>query len=70
MDENEINMDRNKINEEISKTQDNLFFIIGSGRCGTTLVQAILNSHSKICLPIETHFYTEYKIINYNHKAN
>jgi len=30
------------------------FFIIGSGRCGTTLMRRILITHPDICIPPET----------------
>jgi len=32
------------------------FFIIGSGRCGTTLLRRILFSHPELCIPPETYF--------------
>jgi len=32
------------------------FFIIGSGRCGTTLLRRILFSHPDLCIPPETYF--------------
>jgi hypothetical protein len=32
------------------------FFIVGVGRSGTSLLQSILSSHSKICIPPETGF--------------
>jgi hypothetical protein len=32
------------------------FFIVGSGRSGTTLLRAILTSHSRLCIPPETWF--------------
>ena len=28
-------------------------FIIGTGRCGTTMLAKILNAHSRICVPHE-----------------
>jgi len=31
-------------------------FIVGVGRSGTSLVQSMLNAHSKIAFPPETHF--------------
>jgi hypothetical protein len=35
------------------------FFIVGSGRCGTTLLRLILSSHSRIHIPVETNFIEE-----------
>ena len=32
------------------------FFVVGSGRSGTTLLQSILNGHSRLYIPPETHF--------------
>ena len=34
-----------------------LFFIVGTGRCGTTLLQAMLNAHPRLHIPPETHFF-------------
>ena len=34
-----------------------LFFIVGTGRCGTTLLRAMLCSHSRIDIPPETKFF-------------
>lgn len=36
---------------------DNLFFIVGTGRSGTTLLQAMLASHSRLDIPPETKFF-------------
>lgn len=35
-------------------------FIIGTGRCGTTMLASILNSHSQICVPPETQLLCQY----------
>lgn len=35
------------------------FFIVGTGRCGSTLLQAMLISHPHIAIPPETHFFAE-----------
>jgi len=35
-----------------------LFFVVGCGRSGTTLLKSILCSHSDIYLPPETFFFT------------
>jgi len=39
-----------------------LFFIIGVGRSGTTLLQCMLNAHPEIGLPVETHFVRKYVV--------
>lgn len=39
-----------------SKPQKRLGFIVGSGRCGTTILSSLLNSHSKIVVPPELQF--------------
>ena len=38
--------------------ESGLFFIIGTGRCGTTLLQSMLSEHSRILVPIEVGFFT------------
>ena len=35
---------------------EDFFFIVGSGRSGTTLLQALLSSHPRLKVPPETHF--------------
>jgi hypothetical protein len=39
---------------------DKLFFIIGIGRSGTTLLQSMLNAHPEITSPPESHFVQNY----------
>lgn len=34
-----------------------LFFIVGTGRCGSTLLQAMLARHPRLSIPQETHFF-------------
>ncbi|HEY0867506.1 MAG TPA: sulfotransferase [Fimbriimonas sp.] len=41
----------------MEETANGLFFIVGCGRSGTTLLQVMLDSHSEIALPNETHFF-------------
>ncbi|KPJ88034.1 MAG: hypothetical protein AMJ53_17330, partial [Gammaproteobacteria bacterium SG8_11] len=38
----------------------NVAFIIGTGRCGTSLLGQMLNSHSEICVPPELQLIAEY----------
>ena len=38
--------------------ESGLFFIIGTGRCGTTLLQSMLSEHSQILVPLEMGFFT------------
>lgn len=42
------------------KSANNLAFIIGTGRCGTSILAKILNAHSKICVPHELQILFEY----------
>jgi hypothetical protein len=42
----------------IDEIEKDLFFIVGCGRSGTTLVKTILNAHNKINIPHETFFFT------------
>jgi len=39
--------------------QNGLFFIVGPGRAGTTLLQSMLTSHSRITIPPETQFFEQ-----------
>jgi hypothetical protein len=41
-----------------------VFFVVGSGRSGTTLLRAILDSRPDVRIPGETHFYTTYRLEN------
>lgn len=48
----------NTARERLRKTADQLFMIIGMGRSGTSLLQAMLSSHPDVMIPNETQFYT------------
>jgi len=43
--------------KDLKQTSDNIFFIVGTSRSGSTLLQSMLNSHSKVTIPPETHFF-------------
>lgn len=43
----------------MSSSQPETFFIVGCGRSGTTLLQQILNHHSRIAIPPETGFFCD-----------
>jgi len=47
----------------------NSFFIIGVGRSGTSLLQSILSSHSKIAIPPETGF-VRHNLLSWQKSAN
>lgn len=41
----------------LARVEDQLFFIVGCGRSGTTLLQSMLLSHPSVVIPPETKFY-------------
>lgn len=41
---------------EINQSNRPMPFIVGTGRCGTTLLRLILDSHPQVAIPAETHF--------------
>lgn len=43
--------------DQLSPIEDNLFFIVGCGRSGTTLLKTILNAHPQVTIPHETFFF-------------
>ena len=45
--------------EELSSYRDGLFFVVGNSRAGTTLLQAMLTSHSRLTIPPESHYFAE-----------
>ncbi|MDR9417412.1 sulfotransferase family protein [Gracilimonas sp.] len=46
--------------QDINETESNLFFITGVSRSGSTLLQSMLNMHSELVIPPETHFFHYY----------
>ncbi len=42
---------------DLQDTKDRIFFIVGTSRSGSTLLQSMLSSHSEIVIPPETHFF-------------
>jgi hypothetical protein len=47
-----------------ARVSESVFFIVGSGRSGTTLLRALLDARPDVRIPGETHFYTTYRIEN------
>ncbi|MDZ7714725.1 MAG: sulfotransferase [Balneolaceae bacterium] len=47
--------------KDLQNTEENLFFIAGTSRSGSTLLQSMLNSHSEVVIPPETHFFHSFK---------
>jgi len=43
--------------QRLTQTRDNVFFIVGSGRCGSTVLRAIFDAHSMTAVPSETGWY-------------
>ena len=46
--------------DDLRQTQSSIFFIVGTSRSGSTLLQSMLNMHSHITIPPETHFFNSY----------
>jgi len=44
----------------MNKRDENIIFIVGFPRSGTTLLASILNKHSNITVPPETHFFSRF----------
>lgn len=47
--------------KDLQNTKNRIFFILGTSRSGSTLLQSMLSSHSKLVVPPETHFFYSYK---------
>jgi hypothetical protein len=45
--------------DNLTKIEDQLFFIVGCGRSGTTLLKTILNAHPEVSIPHETFFFND-----------
>lgn len=64
-------IETNITKEDLKQTSENIFFIVGTSRSGSTLLQSMLNSHGNITIPPETHFFYSYKGVNKKYsKAN
>jgi hypothetical protein len=50
--------------QNLKDTQERLFFIVGTSRSGSTLLQSMLNTHSQVVIPPETHFFHSYSHLN------
>lgn len=51
---------RPDVAEEVEVAGPPPFFIVGCGRSGTTLLRAMLNSHSQLAVPLESLFIVDY----------
>jgi len=49
--------------DDLRQTRSNIFFIVGTSRSGSTLLQSMLNMHSNITIPPETHFFHSFENI-------
>ncbi|HBQ60859.1 MAG TPA: hypothetical protein DD671_14880 [Balneolaceae bacterium] len=49
---------------DLQQTKDNIFFIVGTSRSGSTLFQSMLSSHSKVIVPPETHYFYSREVVN------
>lgn len=47
--------------KDLQNTKDRIFFLLGTSRSGSTLLQSMLSSHSKLIIPPETHFFNSYQ---------
>jgi len=45
---------------DLGNKKCDFFFIVGTGRCGTTLTARVMNAHSRICVPHELQIAFEY----------
>ncbi len=50
--------------EDLQDTKDRIFFVVGTSRSGSTLLQSMLSSHSEMVIPPETHFFHSYEFLN------
>lgn len=55
--------------EQLRGYREGLFFIVGNSRGGTTLLQAMLNSHPGMTIPPETHFFYRVKRLGRRFRA-
>lgn len=63
-------LSRNLNQKDLEQTREHIFFILGTSRSGSTLLQSMLNMHSKLTIPPETHFFHSYRVLetNYNNR--
>lgn len=50
-------MNINLTAQDLQDTKDRIFFIVGTSRSGSTLLQSMLSSHNEMVIPPETHFF-------------
>ncbi len=54
----ERELDHTSATDALEKTRNGLVFVVGSGRCGSTVLRAMFDSHTQFCMPSETHFFS------------
>ncbi len=52
------------IADRLQETRENLFFIVGSGRCGSTVLRAIFDAHPMTAVPSETLWFGTFEYVN------
>ncbi|MEQ8523057.1 sulfotransferase [Gracilimonas sp.] len=55
---------------DLQDTRDRIFFIVGTSRSGSTLLQSMLSSHNEIVIPPETHFFHSADYLNQKYKES
>ncbi|MDR9367170.1 MAG: sulfotransferase [Balneolaceae bacterium] len=55
--------------EDLHNTKNRIFFVLGTSRSGSTLLQSMLSSHSELIVPPETHFFNSYQHLQKEFKS-
>lgn len=55
--------------KDLHNTKNRIFFVLGTSRSGSTLLQSMLSSHSELIVPPETHFFNSYQHLEKEFKS-